>query len=243
MIKIKKFPKIKVKQKEEESEIINPIRFNLNKDPIPFIQAAYAKVGEQYFNHSFTSVITITAINTHDHTNIYEWEVKYIGESLDGIMADFNGKIRGTTPLVPYNKNYTIGGVINMANKTKAVSAKKVAAGKALAKRAKEGLDPKIGAKPGTDAYEIGKIMLSFKEGAEHRKKSMENIKTYLQKKGFDEKKSATLGASWYSTLVNKKPDIYGKFKTSGKSAPVKKAVAEKETTSVEKKKVIVKKK
>lgn len=227
---------------KKEEEVINPLVFNPEQEPIEIIQAAYAKIGEKYYNHSFSSIVTITSINTNDKRNIYDWDVVCSAESLIDCDISFTTKIRGTTPLVPYKEKYTLGGVIEMATVKKAIagkSAKQVAAGKKLGARAKEGIDPTIGAKKGTDAWSIGKIMLGIPAGPEHRKKSMVKIVAFLLDTGrFDEAKAKTLGASWYSTLVNRKADIYGKFKVT-KDVAVKKNVA-KETKT---KKVVIKKK
>lgn len=223
----KKSNKIKLKIKKKIDVDYNPFLYGT---PPEIIQAAYAEIGERYLNLGGQNCLVITSKDTKQSSDVRKWELEYYAVSNEeDMVSEFKGIIRGNTPLIPYKNYIGIGGV-EMLKKTKVettksgekkvkvtgtVSKAKVAAGKKLAAKAKEGIDPKIGAKPGTDAYEIGKIMLGIKEGAEHRAKSMTKIVAYLQDKGFDEKKSKTLGASWYSTLVNRKPDIYGKFKKS----------------------------
>lgn len=208
--KIKEVKKIKIKVPE-----INPLKFIPDQDGIPFIQAAYAKIGEKFYNYGFTAIITIVSVNTHDHWNIKEWEISYTAESIDGITIEFDGKIRGTTPIVPYNKSYTLGGILDMKIKKKAVekeavSAKKKAQGKKLAAKAKEALDPKIGAKPGTSSFEVGKVMLSIKPGKDHKAKVVDATWKLFKDKG--EKAARVYAGAWYTQLIKKKPEIYGKF-------------------------------
>lgn len=224
--------KIKIKKKIKKVEQVDYDPFNINT-PGEFIQAAHAEIGELYLNFSGNNCVVITGKKTNESVDVRRWEVTYEAHVVDDDsrngVREFNGVLPGHTPLLPYKNYISLGGDI-MAKKIKVkvngagaksveikktVSGAKVKAGKALAAKAKEGIDPKIGSKPGTDAYEVGKIMLSFKPGADHRKKSMEKIVAFLEGTGrFDEKKAKTLGASWYSTLVNRKADIYGKFKS-----------------------------
>ena len=57
-----------------------------------------------------------------------------------------------------------------------------------------------------------------------------------LEDQGFDSKKARTLAASWYSTLVIRKANIYGKFKSAaGSNAKVKPEVAKKKVIKVKK--------
>lgn len=73
-------------------------------------------------------------------------------------------------------------------------------------------LDPVTGVTAGSDGHTFGLIMLGIKPCGDHRKKAVEGICKVLAAR-MDAPKAKALAQSWYSTLLRKKPEIYGKLK------------------------------
>ena len=75
-------------------------------------------------------------------------------------------------------------------------------------------MDEKTGVTVGSDGHTFGLIMLATPAGDEHRRTSIMKIVEVLKSR-MDEKKAKGLAASWVSTLIRKRPDIYGKLQTA----------------------------
>ena len=187
------------------------------------IQAGYAEIGSRYVSSDYNSVMELLHKDTQDTGDMRAWKLKFKAYTSHGDLIEVN--TNGLSPLVVDQKSVGeimekyIQGVNYMADKKgiKVKASMDKTTGKVVKtgeRRASTNVDPKTGCRAGTTAQIVGSIMLRFKEGAEHRSKCLPLIQKELQDQGFNEKKAKSLAASWYSTLVKRKADIYGKFKT-----------------------------
>ena len=230
---MKKF-KIK-KKKTQEEKILLPKLPDINydtsipaiykynpEDRVNIIQAGYAEVGEKYVSHDYNNALELLSKDTRDSSDLRAWKLKFKAYSYTGDTIEVN--TNGLYPIIQDPESVDklmekyINGVNTMAEKhgSKVKAKLDKATGKVMktgGERKHVELDPKTGCRPGTTAHIVGTIMLKFKEGSEHRSKCLPLIQKELQDQGFDEKKAKSLAASWYSTLVLRKADIYGKFK------------------------------
>lgn len=195
------------------------------------IQAGYAEIGSRYVSSDYNSVMELLSKDTQDTGDMRAWKLKFKAYFTHGDLIEVN--TNGLSPLVVDQKSVGkimekyIQGVNYMADKKgiKVKASMDKTTGKVVKtseRRASTNVDPKTGCRAGTTAQIVGSIMLRFKEGAEHRSKVLPLIQKELQDQGFDEKKSKALAASWYTTLVKRKPEIYGKFAGAKNAAPVK---------------------
>lgn len=229
--------KFKIKKKKiQEEKILLPkfpdINYDISipaiykynpEDRVNIIQAGYAEVGEKYVSHDYNNALELLSKDTRDSSDLRAWKLKFKAYSYTGDTIEVS--TNGLYPIIqdPESVNKLMEKYINGVNTMAEKHGSKVKAklDKATGKVTKTGgerkhveMDPKTGCRPGTTAQLVGTIMLKFKEGPEHRSKCLPLIQKELQDQGFDEKKAKSLAASWYSTLVLRKADIYGKFKT-----------------------------
>lgn len=229
-----KFKKKKIKVQEEKILLpkLPDINYDTNipaiykynpEDRVNIIQAGYAEVGEKYVSHDYNNALELLSKDTRDSSDLRAWKLKFKAYSYTGDVIEVN--TNGLYPIIQDQESVDklmekyINGVNTMAEKhgSKVKAKLDKATGKVMktgGERKHVELDPKTGCRPGTTAHIVGTIMLKFKEGSEHRSKCLPLIQKELQDQGFDEKKAKSLAASWYSTLVLRKADIYGKFKT-----------------------------
>lgn len=229
-----KFKKKKIKVQEEKILLpkLPDINYDTNipaiykynpEDRVNIIQAGYAEVGEKYVSHDYNNALELLSKDTRDSSDLRAWKLKFKAYSYTGDIIEVN--TNGLYPIIQDQESVDklmekyINGVNTMAEKhgSKVKAKLDKATGKVMktgGERKHVELDPKTGCRPGTTAHIVGTIMLKFKEGSEHRSKCLPLIQKELQDQGFDEKKAKSLAASWYSTLVLRKADIYGKFKT-----------------------------
>lgn len=247
-LRSKKIAQPKVEHNNKENNDLSiPAVFKYNETKRPqLIQAAYAEVGTRYVSHSYNDVLELVSKDTKDSGDIRNWKLVFKGYSHTGDLIEVT--TNGLCPLVIDPEevekimNKYIRGVNIMAEKTgsKTKTSMDKATGKIVKtgapRKASVGLDPKTGCRPGTTAHIVGEIMLSHKAGPNHRHDCVTKIIEVLEDQGFDNKKARTLAASWYSTLVIRKANIYGKFKSAaGSNAKVKPEVAKKKVIKVKK--------
>lgn len=214
-----------------------PVRYQYSPDNRPeIIQAAYAEVGNKYVSCDYNNVLELISKDTNDSGDIRAWKLVFKAYSNLGDIIEV--KTNGLYTIVNDPKAVEevmekyIQGVNSMAEKmgSKVKTSIDKATGKVVkkggAKKSNVAMDPKTGCRPGTTAQIVGEIMLKNKPSADHRQKSIEQIFAVLKDQGFDDKKAKSLAASWYSTLVLRKPEIYGKFKVAKAAPTAKKSTA-----------------
>lgn len=200
-----------------------PVRYRYSPEDRPvIIQAAYAEIGSKYVSADYTNVLELISKDTNDSGDVRAWKLLFKAYDIHGDLVEV--KTNGLYTIIDDQKAVKevmekyIQGVNIMAEKHGSkVKTSINKEGKVVktsgAKKSSIAADPKTGCRPGTTAQVVGNIMLKIKEGPEHRAKCLPLIQKELQDQGFDDKKAKSLAASWYSTLVLRKPEIYGKFK------------------------------
>lgn len=223
-----KTPTPKVEEIKPKNSYENQVTaiFRLSPDDRPvIIQAAYMEPGKKYVSHSYLYAIELISKDMRDTSDIREWKIKFKGYSNNGDLVEID--TNGLTPVIINDKvvdeimQLHVKGVNRMAEKNGSKTKATLKDSKVVRTREVKSavlMDPKTGCRPGTTAQIVGTIMLKIKEGPEHRKKCLELIKAELIDQGHAEKASS-LAASWYSTLVLRKPTIYGKYKAPAKVA------------------------
>lgn len=205
-----------------------------------YMDARLAKPGQKLVNWSRTTVVEFTGEVRHNPGYIRTGMSSIPGEEFEYMfrMWDDQGNLLTTMGFKPYyplrDDAADVARIMERFQYKQTILERK--AGKSAEKRAaaveideetgqpiprakKEGkprgeLDPVTGVTPGSDGHTFGLIMLGITPGEGHRKEAVAAI-TKLLTQRMDEKKAKALAQSWVSTLLRKRPDIYGKLSGS----------------------------
>lgn len=207
-----------------------------------YVDARFAKVGQKLVNWSRTTVVEFTGKVRHNPGAFRSGADSIPGEDFEYMfnMWDDQGNTlapMGFRPYYPLRDDAAdVARIMERFLYKQALLERKM--GKAAEKRnaQPEEIDeetglpipraPKAAGKPrgetdartgctlGSDSHKFGEILLDTPEGADHRKQSVAAIAKLLSSR-MDAPKAKALAQSWFSTLLRKRPDIYGKFRGS----------------------------
>jgi len=202
--------------------------------PGKYTDASTAKPGQKLVNWSRTTVVEFTGEIRHNPGNLRIGPDKIPGEDLEYMfkMWDDQGNDcvpMGFKPYYPLRDDaadverimerfrYKQNLLASRAGAKIKPAEIDEATGQPVPRKQRESkprgeLDPRTGCTPGSDGHSFGEIMLGVKPGENHRKESVEKICKVLGSR-MDGPKSKALAQSWYSTLLRKKPEIYGKLR------------------------------
>ena len=202
-----------------------------------YLDARLAKPGQKLVNWSRTTVVEFTGKVRHNPGNFRTGVDAIPGEDFEYMfhMWDDQGNTlepMGFRPYYPlrddaadvarimerfHYKQALLERKMGKAAERRAASVEVGEDGQPIKKEKRQGkprgeVDPVTGVTAGSDGHAFGLIMLGIKPCEDPRKLAVIEICKVLTAR-MDEKKAKALAQSWVSTLIRKRPDIYGIFK------------------------------